>query len=276
MNEISKRTITGTIYIGIILAATLIHPILCGIIFGIISIIGLNEFYCNADLTGIKTNKIFGLIFGLILFSSIFFIVHKLSVYIIFISLLFLFIILLTIVFAELVKHTTTPFTNIAFTFLGILYIVIPLSLTIFIIYPDSFQPMNLLSLFIFAWCNDTFAYLTGCKWGKHRLCERISPKKSWEGFFGGMIATQIAAFAIWFFSDGSFSIRHWVIIGLIMTIFGTLGDLVESMFKRQIGIKDSGKILPGHGGILDRLDCMFIAVPVVFIFMLIEQILLK
>ncbi|GAA0725452.1 hypothetical protein GCM10009430_31130 [Aquimarina litoralis] len=116
-------------------------------------------------------------------------------------------------------------------------------------------------------WTNDTFAYLVGKNFGKHKLLERISPKKTIEGFIGGFIFTLIAGYLIAIFSD-TLSIYLWLIISIIMSIFGTLGDLIQSKFKRQAGVKDSGSIMPGHGGIFDRLDSIIFASPFLYAFL--------
>lgn len=116
-------------------------------------------------------------------------------------------------------------------------------------------------------WANDTGAYLFGVKLGKHRLFERHSPKKSWEGFIGGIFTSVLVGYIIsYYFTDYAF--YHWLIMAFIISCFGTLGDLVESMFKRSIEIKDSGKILPGHGGLLDRFDGLLLSAPVIFVYL--------
>jgi phosphatidate cytidylyltransferase len=115
-------------------------------------------------------------------------------------------------------------------------------------------------------WANDTGAYIFGVKFGKKRLFERHSPKKSWEGFFGG-VATSIAVAYILAQYFTSYSLLNWVTMATLISCFGTMGDLVESMFKRSIEIKDSGKILPGHGGLLDRFDGLLLSAPVVFVY---------
>ncbi|MDR0789931.1 MAG: phosphatidate cytidylyltransferase [Bacteroidales bacterium] len=280
MNNITKRTLTGAVYIGVILAATCINPFVTASLFTLISIMALYEFYRNADLLGIRANKAIGHLVNIIfmlaasscLFISPAFLEFSIFPVAIFSSLLIAPCITLV---CELFHKTENPFTNVAYTFLSVIYLTFPISLMMIIVAIHGFEPLQLLSLFIFAWCNDTFAYLVGCKWGKHRLFERISPKKSWEGFIGGVVATLIAATAVWYFYgrnvDGSQTyLAYWIGLALIMSIFGTLGDLVESMFKRQVGVKDSGNILPGHGGILDRFDSFFIAIPVVFVYLLI------
>lgn len=115
-------------------------------------------------------------------------------------------------------------------------------------------------------WCNDTFAYICGKLLGKHKLYEKISPKKTIEGFVGGLIFTQIAAVIIFKYTDIQASLPFWLLIGLGISVIGTIGDLVESKYKRQAGIKDSGSIMPGHGGILDRLDSILFAAPFLFL----------
>jgi phosphatidate cytidylyltransferase len=131
-----------------------------------------------------------------------------------------------------------------------------------------NFYPGIVVGFFILLWANDTGAYLTGITMGRHRLMERISPKKSWEGFIGGMV---IAAAAAWLLSDwfGVLDKKGWIIVSVIITIAGTYGDLVESMLKRSIGVKDSGNVLPGHGGFLDRFDSVIISFPMVYLYIL-------
>lgn len=128
--------------------------------------------------------------------------------------------------------------------------------------------PYLLLSILVMVWVNDVFAYLVGIRIGKHRLFERISPKKSWEGSVGGLVFTLTAA-ALYSHFTQFISLKHALAIATIVVVFGSLGDLIESMLKRQAGVKDSGKIIPGHGGILDRFDATFYAVPFVFIYLM-------
>ena len=171
---------------------------------------------------------------------------------------------------AELYKTTGNPFQNIAITLLGICYIAVPFSLFNFLVfnhYNTSYSFGLLLCLFSFNWTNDTGAYLFGISLGKHRLFERISPKKSWEGAIGGALC--VVGMAI-FFSHIllCISLANWIILGLLVSIFGVFGDLVESLLKRSLNIKDSGTFLAGHGGFLDRFDAVIFSTPVFFVYL--------
>lgn len=151
--------------------------------------------------------------------------------------------------------------------FFTVIYAVTPFALAVRIPTGGGLweaEPWLLMSLFILIWANDTFAYLIGIMFGKNKLFERISPKKSWEGWIGGLIMTLAFTFLL----EAKlklFSTPHWLLLASVTVIFGTFGDLTESLLKRSAGIKDSGNILPGHGGILDRFDAMMIATPVYY-----------
>jgi phosphatidate cytidylyltransferase len=177
---------------------------------------------------------------------------------------------MLSLFVAELYRNKTLemPFRNIAYTTIGVIYISVPFALLNFFVYPKelgyTYEPNILLSLLFFIWASDSGAYLIGSKFGKHRLFERISPKKSWEGFFGGLgAAILVAAILAQFWEQYSFF--PLAIIAAITVIAGTFGDLIESMLKRSLGVKDSGNFMPGHGGLLDRFDSILIAIPMVY-----------
>ncbi|CDF78313.1 phosphatidate cytidylyltransferase [Formosa agariphila KMM 3901] len=131
----------------------------------------------------------------------------------------------------------------------------------------NEYQPSILLGSFILVWVNDTFAFLVGKNFGKQKLFEKISPKKTVEGFIGGLFFACVASYFIATFTN-TLNFSHWLILSIIVSVFGTLGDLVESKFKRQVNVKDSGVIMPGHGGLLDRLDSIIFAAPFIYLFL--------
>lgn len=184
---------------------------------------------------------------------------------------------------AELYLKNENPIHSWAYTMLGQMYITLPLSLINILAFgsgdSEAMAEPNMLlplSIFILLWTNDTGAYCTGSLFGKHKLFPRISPGKSWEGSIGGGVLSLIVAGLIGYWANNngevqSLNIPVWIGLGLVVVVFGTWGDLVESLFKRTIGVKDSGKILPGHGGMLDRFDSSLLAIPaaVVYIYTL-------
>ena len=195
---------------------------------------------------------------------------------------------LLTVVYmfiSELYTKAPNPINNWAYTMLSQMYIALPFSMINVLAFRGAgdaviYNYLLPLSIFIFLWTNDTGAYLSGSLFGKHKLFPRVSPGKSWEGSIGGgILVLAVAAFLGWYENSGihegavelAMSIPQWMGLGLVVVFFGTWGDLVESLFKRTIGIKDSGNILPGHGGMLDRFDSSLMAIPaaVVYIYTL-------
>lgn len=154
----------------------------------------------------------------------------------------------------------------------GIIFVVTPLALLNFYlnptVIPGFHTPWLLLGMFAILWTHDTFAYLTGSLFGKHPLYKSISPKKSWEGSIGGFGFAIVAAYILSIFSP-VLGLWHWVAIAIIVTVFGTLGDLAESRLKRRAGVKDSGHLLPGHGGLLDRFDSVLLVSPIVYLLIL-------
>ena len=189
---------------------------------------------------------------------------------------------LLTIVYlfvSELYTKSLNPINNWAYTMLAQMYIALPLSMINVLAFrqsPDQITHFHHLlprSLFIFLWANDTGAYCSGSLFGKHKLFPRISPAKSWEGSIGGgILVLAIAAFIGYSETQGTntsgLNILQWLGLALVVVVFGTWGDLVESLFKRTLGIKDSGTILPGHGGMLDRFDSALMAIPAAVIYL--------
>ena len=167
----------------------------------------------------------------------------------------------------ELFRKKDDTAGNIAYSILPVIYIVVPFSSLNFFFNPGLHGTLSRyfipLGFFLLLWTNDIFAYLTGLAIGRHKLFERLSPKKTWEGTFGGLVFSVLMAWGISFYIQ-DLSLVEWIVMALIIVIFGTLGDLSESMLKRKFAVKDSGRILPGHGGVLDRFDAMMFSAPAV------------
>lgn len=217
---------------------------------------------------GYTPQKFYGLFLGFIIYVLTF-LVAKLTIpatsYFIAI-----FLILLLFIF-ELYHEREFHFRSIALTIFGLVYIVIPFSTLNFIAFAginnDQYTYKYILSLFIIIWVNDTGAYLIGSLLGKRKLFERISPKKTWEGTLGGLVLAMAGAFVLSLFFT-RLNVLEWMIFAIIVVIFGTYGDLFESHLKRRTGVKDSGTIMPGHGGLLDRFDSTFFAAPMIFLYL--------
>jgi len=186
-----------------------------------------------------------------------------------FITLLLWGIVMILRLVAELYTKEDSPLNSLAYSLMTQVYIALPLSLLGAI--SSLTQPSVLFAIFFFIWINDTGAFVVGSMIGKHRLFERISPKKSWEGFFGGWIFNIIAALIFHNYCSSFFDLRGslttWIVLATVVTLFATWGDLIESLIKRNLKIKDSGNLIPGHGGILDRIDSLLLVLPAVFIY---------
>jgi len=235
-------------------------------LFFLIAMLGLDEFYKLLVKSGHEPQHRLGLlcggtIFVLIAISKL--IGEQAAIYL-------SFVLVSCIFFSEIYRNKQNPFQNIGYTLIGIIYTVMPFALWVNFIkgYSNNtgaYNPHLLLGFFFLLWTNDTGAYLVGRSIGKHKLWERVSPKKTWEGFFGGLILSIGVGYIISMFYPELHYIL-WMIMAVIVSCAGTMGDLVESAFKRSIDAKDSGSILPGHGGILDRFDGVFLSTPFVLV----------
>ncbi len=269
MKKLITRTITGVVLVLFILSAILASQYSYVLLFLLILAGSLIEFSGFFNKTSVNPNKGLSLPISFILFLGTFFIARN-KLPLSYISILFPM--LLAIMAAELYRKKEKPIENIAVTIFSIIYLAIPLSLTNFLVFSklinqNSYSPNLLIALFVLIWAYDSGAYLFGVSFGKHRLFERISPKKSWEGAIGGTLTAVLAAYLISGFIP-EIKLVHWIAISLLTVVSSTFGDLTESMFKRYFGIKDSGRILPGHGGVLDRFDSFFYAAPVIFMYL--------
>lgn len=262
MNNFWTRTLTGALFVAVMIFCIWWNYWSMVALFLVISVLGLWEFYSLLEKANYHPQKILGIIFGTIIFPLMFIDGDFNPV-----NSLFFIPFLWTLFIAELFNKKDTPITNIALTLFGIGYIVFPFLLLV--IQSLNYSNNLLLAFFFLIWANDTFAYLVGRAIGKTKLFERISPKKTWEGTIGGAVFTQGVAYLISVYFTELPPV-HWHAIALIVSVFGTLGDLVESMFKRSLGVKDSGNILPGHGGILDRFDGVLLSAPFVVTYLLV------
>ena len=267
LKNLIARTLTGIVYVTVIVSAMCIHPLSFLLLFTSVIGLALWEFYGMAwENKG--WHKLIGIIGGMYLFTATFLYAGGYVSGIIFYPYL---LFLLTFVIASLYHITPNPVKDCAMSFFAQFYCAGLLSILNFIVFDPVtkyYFPYYALLIFIFVWLNDTGAYLTGITLGKHPLFERVSPKKSWEGFWGGLTITLLSSLLIAFYFQEIINLYHSLALAAITVLFGTWGDLVESLLKRTCGTKDSGTLLPGHGGILDRFDSVIIATPAVFLYM--------
>ena len=259
------RAITGVFFVIIMLASLLTGHYPFGIFYLLLALFCQYEFYGLIKGAGYKPNYSAGLLNGAFIYIVFAFVSANHAVQ----PVMFLLPVTLSAIFIqELFKKSDTPFQNIAFTFLGLLFTTMPFTFFHAMAYTGpEFNFHVPLGFFVMLWANDTGAYLTGVKFGKTKLFERHSPKKTWEGFIGGIAIAALAGYILSIYYT-ELEWKQWVAIAILISCFGTLGDLVESMFKRSINVKDSGGILPGHGGLLDRFDGLLIAAPIVYCYL--------
>lgn len=275
MKNFIQRAITGVIFVAVLIGCIIGGPLPFGILFCLISALATVEF-CQLmnQQQGVHVNRNICTLGSITLFLCFFFYGMNPAATNIFIPYL---AILIYLFISELYLKKENPIHNWAYAMFSQLYVALPFALLNVLAFqttPSETASQYLfifpLSIFIFNWMNDTGAYCTGVLFGKHPLFKRISPKKSWEGSIGGAVFCVATAFALAHFFP-IYSIGEWTGLALTVVVFGTWGDLTESLMKRQLGIKDSGNILPGHGGILDRFDSAMLAIPaaVVYLFAL-------
>lgn len=276
------RSITGILFVVVLVAAIVSGPYSFGFLFAMITALTTWEFCSILNKNqGVQINRLITTAAAVIFFFSVYGFALGVSGVGIFVplclSMLYLFI-------SELYTKSESPIENWAYALMALLYIALPFSLLSILtieffpvpgtgMHAVAYRSIFALSIFIFLWSSDTGAYIFGVWLGKHRLFPRISPKKSWEGSVGGTVVALAASqiIAIWsndFAPDDAVLNRlYWAGLAFVVVVFGTWGDLVESLLKRKLGIKDSGNILPGHGGMLDRFDSSLIAIPAAVVY---------
>lgn len=286
LKTFTTRTITAAIFVAVLLTCICYSFLSFTALFAIVSIWGLYEFYQLSEKLGAKPYKWLGYVIGLSAFIHYSILNSNYALFYPSDKLLPIVNVLVFCIFiVALFKNSTQTILDISYTIAGVIYAVIPFIILVNVSCIDKsftfnhntgnwlkdIAPYNyhyVLGVIVLIWSSDVFAYLVGSFIGKHKLYERISPGKTWEGTIGATFLTIGCSFIIakWF---PELAIKHWIIISIIVCVFGTIGDLVESMMKRQAGVKDSGSIMPGHGGILDRFDSLLFVSPFVYAYLI-------
>ena len=277
MKNLMVRTLSGLVLVAVFVGAVLGSQWSFGALLLLILVGGQTEFYKLARETGLSPQRWMGLAVGVLLFALNFIVFRQFSRSVtdeaggaVLYLLLYIGLLLPTLFVCELFRRSATPLANLGATLLGVLYVAVPLSLLLYVpvLAGDGvWRPETVLCYIFIIWANDVFAYLVGMTFGRHRLCERLSPKKSWEGFFGGLAGAVVTGLAAAYALDANYWV--WGGLALVASLSGVAGDLVESMFKREAGVKDSGQVIPGHGGVLDRFDALLLSTPYVFLYLL-------
>lgn len=261
-----KRALTGILFVCILVGCMLYSPLSFGLLFTLIAALSVHEFAHLVNAGGeVKINATITSLGGAYLCLALMGFCTQAADARIFLPYLGL---LLYLMITELYLKRSNPLGNWAFSMLSQLYVALPFALLNVLAFHNdpisssvAYNPILPLSIFVFIWLSDTGAYCVGSLIGKHRLFERISPKKSWEGSIGGAVFSIASSFVFAHYYD-FLSVSQWAGLAAVVVVFGTWGDLTESLMKRQLGIKDSGNILPGHGGMLDRFDSALMAIP--------------
>ncbi len=282
MNNFIVRTLTGVAFVAVLVASIVYSPFSFGALFAVVSALSTMEF-CNIvnKQAGVQTNVFISILASLMLFFAIFAYSCGYANAVLLVPSSVFLPYLLTIIYllvSQLYTGRENALASWAFTMMGQLYVALPFALLnciAFVPYPQSSMGtayifMYPLAVFLFLWSSDSGAYCVGSLLGKkipYRLFPSISPNKSWIGSIGGtLLAVGVGAIISRF--EPSLTLLQWMGFGLVVAIFGTWGDLVESQIKRQLGIKDSGNVLPGHGGMLDRFDSSLLAIPASLIYL--------
>ena len=277
MNNFIVRTITGVLFVAV-LVCSFLRPQAMVMLFALITGLTIWEFTGLVnEREKVTVNRLISTVAGVYFFLAVAGFSSDLTPSAVFIPYLVSIIYLMV---AELYLKQEDPIHDWAYTMMAQLYIALPFSLLntlAFHLTPQGYVTYDAilpLSVFVFLWINDSGAYICGSLLGKHKLFPRISPGKSWEGSIGGGILVILVAVLVWYLTDQyqlnqlGLTPIEWAGLGLIVVVFGTWGDLVESLFKRTLGIKDSGNILPGHGGMLDRFDSSLLAIPAAVVYL--------
>ena len=275
MMTLIKRIFSGVIYIALIVTAILLldnSPVVYLLVFPLLIVLGIGELITMAkdDATQSWLVNIIDMLGGVGIFVALYLHYEGTTIQSRALWLLPIAVYLLLRTIVQLYRPRQNAVHSLERSFFSLGYVALPVAMLNGIM--SITAPRLLLGLFIFIWLYDTGAYCVGMLLGRHRLFERISPKKSWEGVIGGVVLSVAGAYATYYWFDEFFQVPDlttWVGMSVVVAVFATFGDLVESLIKRTVGVKDSGHILPGHGGILDRIDSLLLVVPAVLIYLM-------
>nr|MBE6191988.1 phosphatidate cytidylyltransferase [Rikenellaceae bacterium] len=275
LKNLVVRTVSGIGLTVVVLGGILWSQWSLGAVLLLLLVGGMWEFYNLSAKQAINPQRFLGLLAGVLLFALNFaFVSNDIEVLgaasRLFAGGLAMLLLLVPLMFiCELYRKQPNPAANIGATLMGVCYVALPLSLTLYlpIIGSEAWNPWVLIAYICIVWSNDVFAYLVGMAIGRRRLFERLSPKKSWEGFFGGLVGAVVAGVVVAHLMHHDYI--TWGVLAVVVAVTAVFGDLAESMFKRAADVKDSGALIPGHGGVLDRFDALLLSAPFVFIYML-------
>ena len=275
MKNLMVRTLSGAVLAVVVLGAVMWSQWSFGALLLAMLVGGMLEFYGLAEKQGNAPQRILGTAAGIVLFALNFaFVSDDIEILggasqAFACGMAFMLLLIPAMFICELYRKQQNPASGIGTTLMGVCYIALPLSLMCYIpiIGSDVWTPWVMIFYIFIIWANDVFAYLVGMSLGRHRMFERLSPKKSWEGFFGGLAGAVVTGLAAAYALDANYWV--WGGLALVASLSGVAGDLVESMFKREAGVKDSGQVIPGHGGVLDRFDALLLSAPYVFLYLL-------
>ena len=266
------RTLSGIVMVATLIGATLFSKLTFVLLLLAITLGGEWEFYRLAKKAGTSPQRFVGLLAGFLMIVAAAAALHEILAITAVAMVAFMILIPMPLIF-ELYRKSATPMANVGITYAGVIYVALPMALLTFfpmMLGNGEWKPWSVILYIFIIWANDVFAYLFGITLGKHRLFERISPKKSWEGFFGGLLGAMAMGCVAAKVLDAN--VAMWIGLALIAAITGVFGDLVESMLKRSVDVKDSGSFIPGHGGWLDRFDALIFSVPFAFIYLVIVE----
>ena len=266
------RTLSGIVMVATLIGATLFSKLTFVLLLLAITLGGEWEFYRLAKKAGTSPQRFVGMLAGTMMIVAAAAALHEILAITAVLMVAFMILIPMPLIF-ELYRKSATPMANVGITYAGVIYVALPMALLTFfpmMLGNGEWKPWSVILYIFIIWANDVFAYLFGITLGKHRLFERISPKKSWEGFFGGLLGAMAMGFVAAKVLDANVAL--WIGLALIAAITGVFGDLVESMLKRSVDVKDSGSFIPGHGGWLDRFDALIFSVPFAFIYLIIVE----